>query len=322
MERIFLSFEEPIVGLTKKIEELKQMQQDSELNLADEISLLQNKLDELTKELYANLDAWQVCSLARHQHRPRTLDYINSIFTDFTELHGDRHLDDDKSIVGGFAKFGDTSVMVLGHQKGADTKENIARNFGMSRPEGYRKALRLMKLAEKFNLPIITFVDTPGAYPGIGAEERNQSEAIGFNLYELAKIKTPVIATVIGEGGSGGALAIAVADQVNMLEFSIYSVISPEACASILWKNAAKAAQAADILGITSKKLKELNLIDAIIAEPAGGAHQNIPEVMESMRKTIKKNLTMLAKLSQEELLARRMERLMGYGQFEEISND
>lgn len=316
MNKHFLEFEKPIVELANKIEELKAVQADSSVDISVEINQLQDKVDELTKEIYSKLSSWQIVQVARHLQRPRTLDYINNIFSNFVELHGDRHFADDKSIIGGIAKFGNQSVMVIGHQKGRDTKENIERNFGMPRPEGYRKALRLMLLAEKFQLPIITFVDTNGAYPGIGAEERNQSEAIGRNLYEMAKLRTPVIVTVIGEGGSGGALAIAVGDQVNMLEYAIYSVISPEGCASILWKDASKANIASEILGITASKLKSLNLIDFVISEPRGAAHSNHGEMMTKMKKILKDNLKKLQEHSIDDLVNRRLERIMSYGKF------
>jgi acetyl-CoA carboxylase carboxyl transferase subunit alpha len=316
--RHFLEFEKPIADLSKKIDELQHVHNDGEIDINDEITQLQEKLTELTEKIYAELTPWEIAQVARHPNRPRTLDYINGIFTDFIEFHGDRHFADDKSIVGGMAKFGGTSVMLIGHQKGSDTKENLIRNFGMPRPEGYRKALRLMHLAEKFQLPIITFVDTPGAYPGIGAEERNQSEAIGKNLYDMTCLKTQIIVNVIGEGGSGGALAIAVGDIVNMLEYSIYSVISPEGCASILWKNAAKAADAAAILGITAQKLKSLGLIDAIINEPLGGAHIAHDEMMNKMKHSIKHSLKKLQDLPEEKLLTRRFERIMSYGKFNE----
>ena len=277
---------------------------------------MNEKVNELTKEIYSKLTPWEIAQVARHPNRPRTLDYINGIFSNFIELHGDRHFADDKSIIGGMAKMGDQTVMVIGHQKGCDTKENLERNFGMPRPEGYRKALRLMQLAEKFSMPIITFIDTPGAYPGIGAEERNQSEAIGKNLYEMAMLKTPIIATVIGEGGSGGALAIAIGDQVNMLEYAIYSVISPEGCASILWKDATKASKAAEILGITATRLKSLGLIDGIINEPEGGSHYNHQEMMTKMKSALKTNLKKLTEFSIDDLVERRFERLMSYGKF------
>ncbi|AUR51459.1 acetyl-CoA carboxylase carboxyltransferase subunit alpha [Aquella oligotrophica] len=316
MKRHFLEFEKPIAELSNKIEELRKVQDDSSVNIESEIEQLQAKLVDLTKETYEKLGAWEISQVARHQQRPRTLDYIASLFTDFVELHGDRHFADDKSIIGGLAKFGEQSIMVIGHQKGRDTKENLERNFGMPRPEGYRKALRLMLLAEKFNIPIITFVDTPGAYPGIGAEERGQSEAIGKNLYEMANLSVPIICTVIGEGGSGGALAIAVGDQVNMLQYSIYSVISPEGCASILWKDATKANQAAEILGITADRLKGLGLIDSIINEPLGGAHSNHEEMMSKMKRSLKDHLKKLKELNKEQLIERRFERIMSYGKF------
>jgi acetyl-CoA carboxylase carboxyl transferase subunit alpha len=312
----FLEFEKPIAELSQKIEELSNVQNDSAVDITIEISHLEEKVNELTKEIYSKLTPWEIAQVARHSNRPRTLDYINGIFNNFIELHGDRHFADDKSIIGGMAKMGNQTVMLIGHQKGRDTKENLARNFGMPRPEGYRKALRLMQLAEKFSLPIITFIDTPGAYPGIGAEERNQSEAIGKNLYEMAMLKTPIIATVIGEGGSGGALAIAVGDQVNMLEYAIYSVISPEGCASILWKDSGMANTAAEILGITATRLKGLGLIDGIINEPDGGSHSNHAEMMHKMKTALKNNLKKLQEFSIDELLERRFERLMSYGKF------
>jgi acetyl-CoA carboxylase carboxyl transferase subunit alpha len=316
MKRHFLEFEKPIAELSNKIEELRKVQDDSSVNIESEIELLQSKLQELTKEIYEKLGAWEISQVARHQQRPRTLDYIANLFTDFVELHGDRHFADDKSIIGGLAKFGEHSIMVIGHQKGRDTRENLERNFGMPRPEGYRKALRLMLLAEKFNIPIITFVDTPGAYPGIGAEERGQSEAIGKNLYEMANLSVPIICTVIGEGGSGGALAIAVGDQINMLQYSIYSVISPEGCASILWKDATKANQAAEILGITADRLKSLGLIDSIISEPLGGSHSNHEEMMSKMKRSLKEHLKKLKEMDKNQLLERRFERIMSYGKF------
>lgn len=318
MKQHFLEFEKPIAELSDKIEELLHVQNKSEVDINEDILSLKEKVTELTRDIYAKLTPAQIAQVARHINRPRTLDYVNSLFTDFIELHGDRHFADDKSIITGLAKFCNQSIMVIGHQKGRNTKENLERNFGMPLPEGYRKALRAMKLAEKFSLPIITFVDTNGAYPGIGAEERNQSEAIGKNLYEMAQLKTPIIVTVIGEGGSGGALAIAVGDQVNMLEYAIYSVITPEGCASILWKDASQASTAAEILGITSAKLKSLSLIDSIITEPLGGAHNNHEEIMVKMKKTLKDNLKKLKNISHDELLKRRFERLMSYGTYTE----
>lgn len=316
MKRHFLEFEKPISEMINKIDELRQMQNDSAVNITDEIELLESKVSELTKNIYANLGAWEISQVARHPQRPRTLDYINHIFTNFIELHGDRHFADDKSIIGGMAKLGEQSVMIIGHQKGRDTKENLERNFGMPRPEGYRKALRLMNLANKFKLPIITFIDTPGAYPGIGAEERGQSEAIGRNLYEMADLEVPIICTVIGEGGSGGALAIAIGDQINMLEYSVYSVISPEGCASILWKDATKANQAAEILGITANRLKTMNLIDDIINEPLGGAHSNHNEMMTRLKLHLNNSLKQLQQFSSSDLVARRFQRIMDYGKF------
>lgn len=321
MKRHFLEFEKPIAELTNKITELRQMQDESAVNISSEIELLQTKVEELTKDIYSQLGAWEISQVARHPQRPRTLDYINNIFTDFIELHGDRHFADDKSIIGGMAKLGEQSVMIIGHQKGRDTKENLERNFGMPRPEGYRKALRLMNLANKFKLPIITFIDTPGAYPGIGAEERGQSEAIGRNLYEMAGLEVPIICTVIGEGGSGGALAIAIGDQINMLEYSVYSVISPEGCASILWKDATKANQAAEILGITANRLKTLALIDSIISEPLGGSHSNHSEMMTRMKHHLSANLKTLQEFDMQSLVNRRFERIMDYGTFK-IENE
>ena len=321
MKRHFLEFEKPIAELTNKITELRQMQDESAVNISSEIELLQTKVEELTKDIHSPLGAWEISQVARHPQRPRTLDYINNIFTDFIELHGDRHFADDKSIIGGMAKLGEQSVMIIGHQKGRDTKENLERNFGMPRPEGYRKALRLMNLANKFKLPIITFIDTPGAYPGIGAEERGQSEAIGRNLYEMAGLEVPIICTVIGEGGSGGALAIAIGDQINMLEYSVYSVISPEGCASILWKDATKANQAAEILGITANRLKTLALIDSIISEPLGGAHSNHSEMMTRMKHNLSANLKTLQEFDMPSLVNRRFERIMDYGTFK-IENE
>ena len=318
MRQHFLEFEKPIAELSNKIEELQSVQNESSVDISTEITKLTDRVNELTKEIYSKLTPWEISQVSRHINRPRTLDYINNIFTNFVELHGDRHFAEDKAIVGGIAQFGTQSVVVIGQQKGRDTKENLERNFGMPRPEGYRKALRLMQLAEKFNLPIMTFVDTNGAYPGIGAEERNQSEAIGRNLYEMSRLKTPIIVTIIGEGGSGGALAIAVGDQVNMLEYAMYSVITPEGCASILWKDSKKANIAADILGITASKLKSLGLIDSIINEPLGGAHANSAEMMVKMKRTLRDHLRKIQDIPLDELLDRRFERLMSYGKFRE----
>ncbi len=318
MKKHFLDFEKPIAELDSKIEELRHVQNGSTVDITAEIASLQEKVNELTKDIYSKLTPWEIVQVARHAMRPKTLDYIQNIFTDFVELHGDRHFAEDKSIICGIAKMGTQSVAVIGQQKGRDTKENLERNFGMPRPEGYRKALRIMQLAEKFQLPIFTFIDTNGAYPGIGAEERNQSEAIGKNLYEMAILRTPIIATVIGEGGSGGALAIAIGDQINMLEFAIYSVISPEGCASILWKDSTKASNAAEILGITATKLKSLGLIDNIINEPQGGAQTNHSEMMNKIKRTLKDNLKKLQEYSIDNLLERRLERLMSYGKYVE----
>ena len=316
MKPVFLDFEQPIAELNKKIEELRFVQDDSAVDISKEINQLQKKSDDLTKSIYSKLTPAQISQVSRHPQRPYTLDYVNALCTDFQELHGDRHFADDDAIVGGLARFNGQSVVVIGHQKGRDTKEKIRRNFGMPRPEGYRKALRLMHLAEKFKLPVLTFVDTPGAYPGIGAEERNQSEAIGKNLYELTKLRVPVICTIIGEGGSGGALAIAVGDYVNMLQYSTYSVISPEGCASILWKTAEKAADAAAALGITADRLLKLNLIDKVIDEPFGGAHRDYPELMKRVKLVIEDELRAAQDLSIDELLKRRFDRIMAYGQF------
>jgi acetyl-CoA carboxylase carboxyl transferase subunit alpha len=274
-KRHFLEFEQPVAELEAKIDELRYVQNESAVDISEEIDRLSKKSQQLTKEIYSSLSPWQVTQIARHPQRPYTLDYLNEIFTDFRELHGDRTFADDASIVGGLARFNGQACVVLGHQKGRDTKERALRNFGMTRPEGYRKALRMMKLAEKFHLPVFTFVDTPGAYPGVGAEERGQSEAIGRNIFEMAQLEVPIITTIIGEGGSGGALAISVADQVLMLQFAVYSVISPEGCASILWKTAERASDAAEALGITAHRLKALGLIDKIVSEPVGGAHRD-----------------------------------------------
>lgn len=320
MKTTFLDFEQPIADLETKIEELRFVQDDSAVDISEEISRLEVKRQALTKEVYSKLTPWQIAQVARHSNRPYTLDYIEHIFTDFTELHGDRAFADDKAIIGGMARFNGRSCMVIGHQKGRDTKEKIVRNFGMPRPEGYRKALRLMKLAEKFGMPVFTFVDTPGAYPGIDAEERGQSEAIGHNLYAMAELRVPVIATVIGEGGSGGALAIAVADQLNMLQFSTYSVISPEGCASILWKSADKAPEAAEIMGITAARLKSLGLIDKIVNEPIGGAHRDHRAMAQSLKRALQDALRQLSELAPQELMDRRFERLLSYGKFKELA--
>ena len=311
----YLDFELPIAELEAKIESLKAVaEQDDKINLDDEIERLEKKAQELTKKTFANLDAWQTSKMARHPNRPYTLDYIDHIFTEFDELAGDRAFADDKAIVGGIARLEGRPVMVIGHQKGRTTKEKVIRNFGMPAPEGYRKALRLMEMAERFNLPIITFIDTPGAYPGIGAEERGQAEAIARNLREMSQLKVPVICTVIGEGGSGGALAIGVGDKVNMLQYSTYSVISPEGCASILWKSAEKASAAAEVMGLTAQRLKELKLIDEIVAEPIGGAHRDYAEMAENLKQRILTDLHELDNLDKEALLHRRYQRLMSYG--------
>ena len=318
MKVSFLDFEQPIADLENKIEELRFVQEDSAVDIAEEIEQLEKKSQTLTKDIYGKLSPWQIAQVARHPQRPYTFDYIEHIFTDFEELHGDRSFADDKAIVGGLARFNGQPCMVIGHQKGRDTKEKIFRNFGMPRPEGYRKAMRMMKLAEKFGLPVFTFVDTPGAYPGIDAEERGQSEAIGHNLYVMAELKVPIVVTIIGEGGSGGALAIAVGDVVQMLQYSTYSVISPEGCASILWKSAAKAADAAEIMGITATRLKSFGLIDKIVSEPCGGAHRDYQAVAQSLKKSLQDSLKTLTGLSTQELLANRYERLMAYGKFKE----
>ena len=312
----FLDFEQPIAELEAKIDELRFVQDDSAVDISEEIDRLQEKSQGLLKELYAKLSPWQVSQLARHPQRPYTLDYVNDIFTDFHELHGDRSFSDDLSIVGGMARFNGQAVMLLGHQKGRDTKERALRNFGMSKPEGYRKALRLMKLAEKFGLPLFTFVDTPGAYPGIDAEERGQSEAIGHNLYEMSQLKVPVITTIIGEGGSGGALAIAVGDTVLMLQYATYSVISPEGCASILWKSADKAPDAAEALGLTAHRLKALGVIDKIIAEPLGGAHRDPKQMAVMLKRALADSLRQLQGMKTKDLLAARHARLLAYGKF------
>ena len=320
MKTSFLDFEQQIADLDGKIESLRLTQTDSAVDISEEIALLEKKSQALTKEIYAALTPWQISQVARHPQRPYTLDYLNLIFTDFEELHGDRAFADDHAIVGGLARFNGQPVMVIGHQKGNDTKEKILRNFGMPRPEGYRKALRLMRLAEKFSIPVFTFIDTPGAYPGIDAEERSQSEAIGRNLYVMAELKVPVIVTVIGEGGSGGALAIGVGDVVQMLQYSTYSVISPEGCASILWKSAEKASEAAEIMGITSTRLKSLGLIDKIVNEPLGGAHRDHAAMAQNLKKALQDALKQVTALTTAELLDARFARLMAYGRTKEQS--
>ena len=320
-KRHFLDFEQPVCDLESKIEELRYVQNESAVDISEEIDRLAKKSLQLTKDIYSSLSPWQVTQIARHPQRPYTLDYVNEIFTDFQELHGDRAFADDQSIVGGLARFNGQACMVLGHQKGRDTKERGLRNFGMSRPEGYRKALRLMKLAEKFGLPVFTFVDTPGAYPGIGAEERGQSEAIGRNIFEMAQLEVPIIVTIIGEGGSGGALAISVGDQLLMLQYSIYAVISPEGCASILWKTADRAPEAADALGITAHRLKALGLVDKIVNEPVGGAHRDTKQMAAFLKRALNDALRQVADLKPKELLQRRYERLQSYGRFNDTKD-
>lgn len=314
MSRQFLDFEQPIEELNQKIEALRMVGNDSDVNLNEEINRLQEKCEELTANIFSSLEPWQVAQMARHPLRPQTTDYIEHLFTDFQELHGDRHYSSAPAIIGGLARFHGKPVMVLGHQKGKKTKEKVYRNFGMARPEEYRKALRLMKLAEKFNLPVFTFIDTAGAYPGIGAEERNQSEAIARNLLEMSKLKTPIICTVTGEAGSGGALAIGVGDRVVMLQYAIYSVISPEGCASILWKDPAKASDAAKAMGITAQQIYDNKLVDAVINEPLGGAHRNIKKMMIDLNKLLSKELDTLTSLSVDELLEQRYQKFMAMG--------
>ena len=314
----FLEFEQPIAELEAKIDELHYIGDDADVNINDEIIKLKEKSCTLTETIFSNLTPWQVSQLARHPQRPYTLDYIIRIFSDFEELHGDRHYADDHAIVGGVARLDDEPVMVIGQQKGRDTREKLQRNFGMPRPEGYRKALRLMEMAERFGLPVLTFIDTPGAYPGIGAEERGQSEAIAKNLQVMSRLEVPIICTVIGEGGSGGALAIGVGDQTMMLQYSTYSVISPEGCASILWKSADKASEAAESLGITSGRLYELGLVDQVIPEPLGGAHRDVDAIAENIKQSLIKTLDSLKDRPTDELIEARYKRLMSYGQFTE----
>ena len=320
-KRHFLEFEQPVAELETKIEELRYVQSESAVDISEEIDRLGKKSLQLTKDIYASLSPWQVTQIARHPQRPYTLDYVNEIFTEFQEMHGDRSYADDLSIVGGLARFNGQACMVVGQQKGRDTKERGLRNFGMPRPEGYRKALRLMKLAEKFGLPVFTFIDTMGAYPGIGAEERSQSEAIGRNIFEMAQLEVPIIATVIGEGGSGGALAIGVADQVLMLQFAAYSVISPEGCASILWKSSERASDAAEALGITAHRLKALGLIDKIVNEPVGGAHRDAKQMASNLKRALSDALRQVSDLKTRELLDRRYERVQAYGRFSDTKN-
>ena len=313
----FLDFEQPIAELEAKIEELRYVSNDAEINISDEITRLQAKCQDLTRSIFSSLSAWQISQLARHPQRPYTLDYIDLIFTDFEELHGDRTFGDDPAMVGGLARLEGRPVVIIGQQKGRELKEKLQRNFGMPRPEGYRKAQRLMKMAERFKLPILTFIDTPGAYPGVDAEERGQSEAIARNLYIMASLKTPIICTIIGEGGSGGALGIGVGDRLCMLEYSTYSVISPEGCASILWKDAEKAAEAAEAMNITSHRIKELNLIDVIIPEPLGGAHRDIKAMAKNLSAILQENLDTLTQLPIDEVVENRYQRFMQFGHFE-----
>jgi acetyl-CoA carboxylase carboxyl transferase subunit alpha len=319
-KRHFLDFEQPVAELESKIDELRYVQNESAVDISEEIDRLSKKSLLLTKDIYSGLTPWQVTQIARHPQRPYTLDYVAEVFTDYQELHGDRAFADDQSIVGGLARFNGQACMVLGHQKGRDTKERGLRNFGMSRPEGYRKALRLMKLAEKFGLPVFSFVDTPGAYPGIGAEERGQSEAIGRNIFEMAQLEVPIIVTIIGEGGSGGALAISVGDQLLMLQYSIYSVISPEGCASILWKTAERAADAAEQLGITAHRLKALGLVDKIVNEPVGGAHRDPKQMAAFLKRALNDAFRQVSDLPVRELTQRRYERLQSYGRFSDTT--
>ncbi|NOY61546.1 MAG: acetyl-CoA carboxylase carboxyltransferase subunit alpha [Gammaproteobacteria bacterium] len=314
----FLDFEQPIADLEGKIEELRLIGSDNEINISEEIEHLEGKSRSLTESIFSSLTAWQVAQLARHPQRPYMMDYVDKIFTDFEELRGDRAFADDPAMIGGIARLDGQPVMLLGHRKGRDTKEKIRSNFGMPRPEGYRKACRLMKMAERFKLPLLTFIDTPGAYPGMDAEERGQSEAIAYNLKVMAELKTPIICTVIGEGGSGGALAIGVGDYLLMLQYSTYSVISPEGCASILWKSADKAADAAEAMGMTSDRLSELKLVDQVIEEPLGGAHRNTDAMAEKLKQALLDNLKILQQLPEDKLLEQRYERLMQYGQYKE----
>ena len=318
MDLKFLDFEQPIAELEAKIDELKFVGDDSELNISEEIARLRGKSDALTQNIFSKLSAWQIAQLARHPHRPYTLDYVRLCFTDFQQLHGDRMYADDHSLVGGIGRLEGQPVMIIGHQKGRDTKERVKRNYGMARPEGYRKALRLMRMAEKFHVPVISLIDTPGAYPGMGAEERGQSEAIARNLIVMAGLKTPIIGVVIGEGGSGGALAIGVADRLLMLQYGIYSVISPEGCAAILWKSAEKAEAAAEALGITAERLQKLGLVDGVIPEPLGGAHRDPEAMAETVKNALLSALAEMQALSTEQLLEQRRNRLATYGVYKE----
>ena len=318
MDMKFLDFEQPIAELEAKIEELRYVGDDSEININEEVARLKAKSESLTKSIFAKLSPWQIARVARHESRPYTLDYLGIIAPDFQELHGDRMYADDPAIVGGGGRLNGRACMFIGHQKGRDTKERVRRNYGMPKPEGYRKAQRLMRMAEKFDLPVITLIDTPGAYPGVGAEERGQSEAIAFSLYLMAGLKTPIISVVIGEGGSGGALAIGVADRLLMLQYAVYSVISPEGCASILWKSAEKAEDAAEAMRITASSLSEFGLVDEVLQEPLGGAHRNPAEAAEVIRNALLKHLEELESLSKEQLLEERRRRLASFGQFKE----
>ncbi len=318
MDLKFLDFEQPIAELEAKIEELRYVGDDSEININEEVRRLKNKSEALTKSIFAKLSAWQVAQVARHPMRPYTQDYLKLISPDFQELHGDRMYADDPAIIGGTGRIDGRAVMFIGHQKGRDTKERVRRNYGMPKPEGYRKAQRLMRLAEKFSLPIVTLIDTPGAYPGVGAEERGQSEAIAFSLYLMAGLKTPIVSVVIGEGGSGGALAIGVGDRLLMLQYSIYSVISPEGCASILWKSADKAQDAAEAMRITAESLRDFGLVDEVLAEPLGGAHRDPEATAETIRNAVLSSLAELEDMSSENLLERRQQRLASFGQFSE----
>jgi acetyl-CoA carboxylase carboxyl transferase subunit alpha len=318
MDLKFLEFEQPIAELEARIDALKFVGEDSELNISEEIARLKNKSESLTRSIFSSLNAWQIAQLARHPQRPYTLDYVEKCFTDFQELHGDRMYADDHSLVGGLARLDNEAVVVLGHQKGRDTKERVWRNYGMARPEGYRKGLRLMHLAERFSLPLITLIDTPGAYPGVGAEERGQSEAIARNLFVMSTLKVPIISVVIGEGGSGGALAIGVGDRVLMLQYSIYSVISPEGCASILYKSADKAEIAAEAMGITAERLHRLKLVDEVVPEPLGGAHRDAQTMADTLKQALVQNLAALQDVPIESLLVQRRKRLAGYGVYKE----
>ena len=320
MKQTFLDFEQPIAELQQKIDELRYVHEDSAVDISDEITRLTKKSQQLTKDIYSKLSAWQIAQVARHPQRPYTQDYINGMFAEFRELHGDRTYADDPAIIGGLARFNGIPCMVIGQQKGRDTKERGLRNFGMSRPEGYRKALRLMKLAEKFGLPVFSFVDTPGAYPGIDAEERGQSEAIGRNIFEMAQLEVPIIVTIIGEGGSGGALAISVGDQLLMLQYSIYSVISPEGCASILWKTAERAAEAAEQLGITAHRLKALGLVDKIVNEPVGGSHRDPKQMAAFLKRALNDAFRQVSDMPVKELVQRRYDRLQSYGRFSDTT--